>query len=54
VLILRADITGIPPDIAGILAGIKALSRSSNVHHLAIPLVPRSVPPAPHQSPSPG
>ncbi len=53
VLILRADITGIPQDIVGILAGIKDFSQF-NVHHLAIPVVPASVPPAPQQSPVSG
>jgi hypothetical protein len=53
VLILRADITAIPQDIIGILAGIKDFTQF-NVHHLAIPVVPASVPPAPQQSPVSG
>jgi hypothetical protein len=50
VLILRADITGIPQDIAGILAGITDYSQF-NAHHLAIPMVPATTPPTPQQSP---
>jgi hypothetical protein len=53
VLILRADITGVPPDIVGILAGITDYSHF-NLHHLAIPIVPASVPPAPKPSPVSG
>ena len=43
VLILRADITAIPSDIAGIVAGITDFSHF-NAHHLAIPLAPAIVP----------
>ncbi len=53
VLILRADITNIPPDIAGILAGITDYSEF-NVHHLAIPLVPALLPLGPQPSPVSG
>ncbi|HEY4441107.1 MAG TPA: hypothetical protein VGN14_11680, partial [Candidatus Elarobacter sp.] len=53
VLILRADITGIPQDIAGIVAGITDFSHF-NAHHLAIPLVPAAIPIAPQPSPVSG
>lgn len=51
VLVLRADILNVPQEIVGILAGITDYAHF-NVHHLAIPVVPASIPLVPQQ-PSP-